>query len=202
MTTTKTINITEIREAIKSKLSNEKTISVIECLPEFVELMSLKMLADVHKASQRQHNLVYLNFWTLTWNMVSETNFTISASCTGNSGPRNLTQRFIHNDMKVTEDLIDYFYNIISKPPVFSTFVAELTSLAKSEGMSKELTIGKNIHLLYRLLFTEILVQCFENKKTVTLNGFGEFAKKLKNKRIAASVGYLQFTPYPQMEVA
>jgi hypothetical protein len=200
----KVISMQDIKARAMDRHLKEPLAEKINYLHQLAELISAKLFRDIKKSRENgDQKLLFLNLWTIKWNESAEGKISLSSSCSATSSARNISNKFRDNGGELNASIHEYFYSVLSKPPGFIDFLAELSDIAKQNlnlnDKSGGLTTGRHLAYLFNVLFSEILEATYQDGLTVKISSLGTFEKKLKiNKRKGSEkepVGYLQFTP-------
>lgn len=204
------ITLEDIKSRAFAKRKQEPLADKIIQLGGFVELLSSKLVNDINNANSKgESSLLFLNFWTIKWEFQEEDGevegekvevVVFSSNCTSTASARNISTKFAKNGCVIEDKLVDHFYSIITKPPLFMKTLSELSSMAKrNQALTKStLSSGNEFAYLFHVLFVEIFYATYSGE-SVQIDGLGKFDKALKTNSSSTTgktpVGYLQFYP-------
>jgi hypothetical protein len=201
----KIIKDNEFFAAVNERFKDSKNSSkLIPLVPEFVELLGTEYFTPImEKAVKNGESPVsFLNFWSVSWRKEKVTReLIVNATCSTKTPGRKLTEYFVKGSNKVTSEMCDYLYSVIGHPGYFPELIQTLIKQArkKSSFYDRQLTIGKNLTLLFRMVFDTLLYETFDREVEVQLSDLGAFENMYKIGRKNASAdrppGYFQFKP-------
>ncbi len=201
----KIIKDNEFFAAVSERFKGDKKASSISHLtPEFIELLGTEYFTPKMERAVKNDEkpVLFLNFWNVNWRRDKITReLIVNATCSTKTPGRKLTECFVLAGNKVSPEMCDYFYSIIGHPGYFPELIQSLIKQArkKSALYDRELTIGKNLTLLFRMVFDTLLYETFDNEVEVQLSDLGSFENmyKIGRKNAAADrpPGYFQFKP-------
>jgi hypothetical protein len=199
----KIISMNCIKSRALERHLGETLAEKINYLDTLVDLIGAKLFQDISCARKEgKSSFVFLNFWTIRWSIGEGGKIELSSSCSATSSARNISSKFYANNNMLNQDIHDYFYSVISKPPGFFDYLTDLGDIAKQNvNLNKgDLSTGRHLAYLYHILFSEILEATYADGYVVNIVNLGTFEKKLKVKRKkidgSKPSGYLQFTPH------
>ncbi|MEG3765099.1 hypothetical protein [Alteromonas sp. 14N.309.X.WAT.G.H12] len=203
-------NIEEFINKMKERHKDDALSELIPCLNQLCELISIHLARKIEAAHKAGADHVkFMNFWKVHWRFNRDKELTFRASFAASTTARGLTSRFIENNDKVDDVMIQHFFSIIAKPPTFMALVDEITGIVyesnkMNEFFSDDLTVGKNVSYLLNVLFKGILIVCYDDGAKVNLPLIGSFQRAFRSKRKKefaskqTSGGILQFEVAPQ----
>lgn len=184
--------------------SDPSKAKLIPLVPEFLELLGTEHFTPTMEKSVKNGDnpVTFLNFWMIKWRKEKATReLVVNATCSTKTPGRKLTEHFVNAGNKVTPVMCDYLYSVVGHPGSFPQLVQTLSKRAKQKSTfyDHQLTVGKNLTLLFRMVLDTLLYETFDNGKLVQLSDLGSFEITYKIGRKNAPEdrppGYFQFTP-------
>tara|TARA_Y100001973_G_C5191478_1_gene331280 strand:- start:23 stop:664 length:642 start_codon:yes stop_codon:yes gene_type:complete len=201
----KTMKDKDFCTAVAERFSGDATATKLAPLvAEFLELLGTEHFTPMMELSVKngESPVVFLNFWKINWRKEKATReLIVNATCSTKTAGRKLTEHFVSGGNKVTPAMCDYLYSVIGHPGSFPKLIQMLSKRAKQKSSfyDRNLIIGKNLTLLFRMVFDTLLHETFDNGAVVHLSDLGTFENSYKIGRKNATndrpPGYFQFTP-------
>ena len=196
------LTLRDIQQKALLRCKGEPLSNKINHLSELCEVIRIKLVRDITSAIENnEDSLVFLNFWLLNLSVDEEDNLHVTASLKSTSTSRKVTNKFVENNFNINENVAEYFFSVLSKPPEFMELLKELLGIIKANTpvLSGEITTGAHIAYLINVLFTEILYATYNEDRAVEVDQIGTFVKKAKKLASAKSKekpqGALHFYP-------
>lgn len=194
--------------SIRRNLRDSKKKELVSLTSEFMELFTSYFSELIAKeVSEGSNEFNFLNFWTLSWEPGDvNKNTTIKSSYLSLTTTRGVTTRFVANDFKLSEDMLERFSTTLSYGPQHMRLIKGITQIARDkQEVNSAFRNGNNVAFIFRETFKSILIATFEEKREVIIPNLGSFKRGYKTKKKvetqATKGGVLQFYPNPNMKL-
>lgn len=184
-------------KAVHDRYCSVDDLSLLKYTDDFLLLLGNVLSENVRVAlDQQESSYKFLNFWTIIWPNSSE----FLASCSSTTSARQLSERFEKNNREANDELAEYFYDVLSRPPSYLNLLLNIEDEArKNKHAPSELEVGKNVAFIFKCVFKTLFFEVYGNNKKVSIYGLGTFERSLKiganTAKKSGNVGYLQFMP-------
>tara|TARA_B100000508_G_C11461712_1_gene279555 strand:+ start:2214 stop:2831 length:618 start_codon:yes stop_codon:yes gene_type:complete len=186
-----------LKNHVTENFSDDKQANLHKHIGAMLSIMAEKLESDVANANKKGLDVVpFLQFWVVKKNA----NGDYTATFKSHSFARQLTTLFNENNQKVSPKMREYFYQVLTKPPVFLKYINELAALAKNQGEAAELYAPRNLIYLFKVIMLSLLEIVYaQDDVWLTLSPIGKFTRCFRLNRSShedkLKGGVLQFYP-------
>lgn len=195
------MNTNEFIKAVKARYRDHEKAELLEHIDDLIFILGRVLNNQIDEAiNLNKKEIKFLNFWNIKWQFSDPSESKFLARSSSASSARVLSERFEKNNKMVTDELAEYFYDVVSRPPAFLDLLLAMEQEARTKRhIDQSLRVGKNVAFIFKCVVKTLIYEAYGSNEKVVLYGVGAFERTLKigadNKKNIGNVGYLQFFP-------